>query len=589
MSPDPFDHLRDLNPMPEDRPVYAPMTAAERIIGATARRSWPAWALAGGLALAVLIGGGAWLLWTRGGTREIAATSAPPTTVAASTTAPVGEQPTGDAVVYFYVEDDGTQLGDGPYLIPMARPYAVLSHFVTDPVYETLNFLLTGTYPGEEEAGPALFSAIPEGTRLLGLEVADGIATVDLSSGFFTGSADDVRRRAGQVVFTLTRFEEIDGVLFRDEGLPFADWGDNAAAGDPVTRTAFGNLLPAIMIESPAYWASSGENPLTVHGVGITGIVSLELLDQTGSVLWEGTALTTCGRDCLGDFSAEIPYEVSEGQVGTLVAWEASMRDGSRTNVRRHPVWLNATGTGEPTTTTLDPISEQQALRYDLDKAIDATLDELVEIDAQLAGLDPDEGTDLRTHGAELDRYLFDLREQLGRVYDELQRLGADFDLPCSAEGLGSELEGQPGLPQEVAALRTALYEAAQACDWGSLAGLLDPSSFSYSFGESGDPIAYWQRMEFLHYRPMYYLAGVLQRPFGIFEGPVAPVTYAWPSAHTYGSWDQVPDDEREVLLPLYDDMDFIAFEEFGGYLGFRVGITADGGRAFWVYAIEGD
>jgi len=593
MKRDPFDHLRAINPLPEDQPVYPPMTTAERIVGREVRRSWPAWALAGGFALVALLAGGAWLLWIRGGTREVAATSAPPTTVADSTTAPIGEPPVGDAVVYFYVADDGTQLGDGPYLIPVARPLAVLSHFVTDPVYETLNFLLIGSYPGEEEAGPALFSAIPEGTELLGLEVADGIATVDFSSRFFAGSADDVRRRAGQVVFTLTRFDEIDGVLFRDEGLPFADWGDNAAAGDPVTRIAFADLFPAVMIESPAYWAGTGDGPLVVNGYAITGAVSLELLDQAGSVLWEGTTMTTCDIDCLGDFSIEIPYEVGEAQLGTLVAWETSMEDGRRLNVRRHPVWLSASG--EQTSTTLDPISEQLALRYDLDKAIEATLAELEAIDTQLAGLGPGEGVDLRTQAAELDRYLADLRDQLGRVLDELSGLDAHFPIPCSAEGLGSELAEQPGLPAPVTELRTALYEAARSCDWQALQDLVaNPAGFSYSFGESGDPVAYWQRLELLHYRPLYYLAEILQRPFGVYRLPVdltpeGPPVYTWPSAQAYESWAEVPEADRAALRPLYDDSDFAAFEEFGGYLGFRVGIRSSADEAHWIYAIEGD
>ena len=85
------------------------------------------------------------------------------------------------------MEDDGTQVVPGPYLIPVARPYAVLSHFVEDPVYETLNFLLIGTAPGEEDDLPPLLSYIPEGTQLLGVEVADGIATVDLSAEFARG------------------------------------------------------------------------------------------------------------------------------------------------------------------------------------------------------------------------------------------------------------------------------------------------------------------------------------------------------------------------------------------------------------------
>jgi hypothetical protein len=325
-----------------------------------------------------------------------------------------------------------------------------------------------------------------------------------------------------------------------------------------------------------------------VHGVGITGVVGLTLLDQAGAVLWEGLVLTDSGPDWLRDFSIEIPYRVGEAQLGTLVAWGTSMEDGRRTNVRQHPVWLSASG--EPTTTTLDPVAGQTALRYDLDKAVEATLAEIETIDAQLVGLAPDDGAALRTRAAELDQYLFDLREGLSRVYDELQRLGADFDIPCSGEVLGSELEAQPGLPVGVADLRYAVYEAARACDWDSLRSLIeDGGAFSYSFGESGDPVAYWQRLEFLHHRPMVYIAGMLQRPFGTFEGPDGPIIYAWPLAYTYESWAEVPQEERAALRPLYDILDLARFDEFGGYLGYRVGITVDEGQAIWLYAVTGD
>jgi hypothetical protein len=585
MSRDPFEHLRESNPLPDDQPVYAPMSAADRITGGGPRRSWPAWALAGGLALAVLTGGGAWMLWARGGTQDIVATSTAPTTEAVSTTG-VPTFPEDDAVVYFFVEDVGPHQPRDPFLIPAARPYGVLSHMVEDPVYETLNFLLIGTAPGEEEADPALISYIPEETRLLGVEVADGIATVDLSAEFASDGDSDaaLRPRLAQVVFTLTRFDDISGVRFLIDGLPSANL-DAAMAGDPATRADFADLLPAVMIESPIYWASSGDNPLVVTGtVDGYAVVWLQLLDQNGAVLWESPPATETTTPS-GSFSVEIPYRVAEAQLGTLVAGDISMVDRADANPQRRPVWLNAS---PGATTTTNPIDAQLALRYDLDKALDAYLEELAAIDAQLVGLPLDQGAELRTRAAELDQQVGEVRDGLSRVFDELRRLGADFAIPCSADELGSELLGQPDLPAAVADLRTTVYEATRACDWEALRGLLDEGAFSYSFGEDGDPIGFWQREEFLHYQPMLYIADMLQRPFGVVESDGLPI-YAWPSAHTYGSWDAVPEAEKEALRPLYDDLDFGFFGEFGGYLGYRIGITLDGDWAQWIYAIDGD
>jgi hypothetical protein len=597
MSPDPFEHLRESNPMPDDHPVYPPMSTADRISGGAPRRAWPVWALAGGVALAVLVVGGAWLLWLRGGSGDVVATSTAPSTTLATETTVVPGFPENDAVVYFVADLLARPTEDlgAPYLLPVARPHAVLSHFVTDPVYETLNFLLIGTAPGEEAAYPPVVSHIPEGTRLLGVEVAEGIATVDLSAEFMGANSDasvgawQVRHGLAQIVFTLTRFPEIDAVRFLVEGEPSLALGDQGLSiPDPATRADFTDLLPPIMIESPVYWASGGDNPLVVSGTAnvFEAVVSLELLAEDGTLLWEGTTMASCGTGCRGDFSVEVPYEVAEGQIGTLVAWETSMEDGRRLNERRHPVWLNAT---PGTTTTLDPVAALLAERYDLDKALDAYLEELKAIDAQLAGLPLDQGAELRTRAAELDQQAYAIREGLQRIYDDLRRLGADFPIPCSADELGSELEGQNGLPQAVADLRYQVYEAVRACDWDQLRDLVaGAGDFSYSFGDYGDPVAYWQRMEFLHYEPMLYMAGMLARPFGVLQNGELPI-FAWPSAHTYGNWEAVPEAEKEALRPLYADLDFGFFEEFGGYLGYRIGITLDGEWAQWVYAITGD
>ena len=139
-----------------------------------------------------------------------------------------------------------------------------------------------------------------------------------------------------------------------------------------------------------------------------------------------------------------------------------------------------------------------------------------------------------------------------------------------------------------MADLRYAIYEAARACDWDALESLLDPATFSYSFGQSGHPLACWQRAEFLHYQPMLYIADLLQRPFGAIETD-GTTTYTWPSAQAYGSWAEVPEAERAALRPLYDEAALARFEDYGAYLGYCVGISWDAESAQWIYAVAGD
>ena len=67
-------------------------------------------------------------------------------------------------------------------------------------------------------------SAIPAGTRLLGISIKDRVATVDLSSEFETGGGSASSfYRLGQVVYTLTQFSTI-GAIMSTLAVPWACW-----------------------------------------------------------------------------------------------------------------------------------------------------------------------------------------------------------------------------------------------------------------------------------------------------------------------------------------------------------------------------
>ena len=81
-------------------------------------------------------------------------------------------------------------------------------------------------------------------------------------------------------------------------------------------------------------------------------------------------------------------------------------------------------------------------------------------------------------------------------------------------------------------------------------------------------------------------LVGLLERPYGTVDTPQRRRQYVWPSAFAYDQWEQVPADEREALTPLYDEDDFAGFEQFGAYIGHRVGIAENGD---WLFFVAGD
>jgi hypothetical protein len=151
------------------------------------------------------------------------------------------------------------------------------------------------------------------------------------------------------VVFTLTRFDYIDGVRIFIEGEPIIAVVDSGVVESlpPFARDEFDDLVPPILIETPVYWnwEPDATEPLAVRGTAdvFEGTVSLALTDEDGLIIWEGFATAACGTGCRGDWSIEIPYSVPIDQRGALIAWEESAVDGSQLNVREHPVWLIAT------------------------------------------------------------------------------------------------------------------------------------------------------------------------------------------------------------------------------------------------------
>lgn len=204
----------------------------------------------------------------------------------------------------------------------------------------TVEQLLQGPTPEETEAG--LGTEIPEGTRLLGLDIANGIATVDLSGEFDDGGGSlAMFTRLAQVVYTLTQFPTVEGVNFMLDGEPVEVFSSEGIVLDhPQTREDYESQTPAILVESPAPF-DVVTSPLTMSGTANTfeATLNYELLDADGNVLVpEGFATATCGTGCRGTWEAQIEFDAEPGTTGTLLVYEISAKDGSRTNLVEIPL-----------------------------------------------------------------------------------------------------------------------------------------------------------------------------------------------------------------------------------------------------------
>jgi hypothetical protein len=136
-------------------------------------------------------------------------------------------------------------------------------------------------------------------------------------------------------------------------------------------------------------------------------------------------------------------------------------------------------------------------------------------------------------------------------------------------------------IPQPVARTLGEIVDAARQCDFDRLATIAG-DDFTASYGDS-DPAAFWAAMEESGNEPMYLLLKILDMPYGTIETTQGAL-YVWPSAFAHqGSWETTPEADVDALRSLYSDEDLQGFADFGGYVGYRVGIWENGDWSFFV------
>jgi spore germination protein GerM len=228
---------------------------------------------------------------------------------------------------------------DNEGLVPVLREVPETKAVAT----AAMRALLAGPNDQEMDGRPAMFTAIPEGTRLLGLSIKDGIATVNLSREFESGGGSaSILYRLGQVVYTLTQFRTVDGVLFQLDGEPVTVFsGEGIILDHPVGREDYTDQLPAIFVDRPAWGASLG-NPGRVSGLAnvFEATFLVQVRNAAGDILLEQQVMASCGTGCWGTFRTEVEYRVSKAQYGTLRVFNLSAKDGTPEHVTEYTVWL---------------------------------------------------------------------------------------------------------------------------------------------------------------------------------------------------------------------------------------------------------
>ena len=201
--------------------------------------------------------------------------------------------------------------------------------------------LLEGPTDDEAEAGMA--SNIPDGTTFLGLDVADGVATVDLSQEYSSGGGSlSMFMRLAQVVFTLTQFPTVQGVNFKLDGEPIEVLGGEGIIIDhPQTRADYEDMSPAILVESPTL-GQTVTSPLRITGTAnvFEAVFQINIVDWDGLIIADETVMATSGTGTRGTFDVTIPFEVSKAGLGGLIVFAESPKDGLPINVIEIPLQL---------------------------------------------------------------------------------------------------------------------------------------------------------------------------------------------------------------------------------------------------------
>jgi spore germination protein GerM len=188
-------------------------------------------------------------------TTEPAVTTSPASTVPVSTPAPTSPTPSLVDVRIYLLRDERLTVThrqvEGP---------AVLRN--------TLAELLDG--PTDSESAAGLHTEIPDGTMLRDVNLANGLATVDLSRDYESGGGTlSMTARLAQVIFTATQFDNADEVLFWLDGAPVEFFGgEGIVLDDPQQRRDVDwAFTKGIIIDTPLPGATV-TSPITITGEG---------------------------------------------------------------------------------------------------------------------------------------------------------------------------------------------------------------------------------------------------------------------------------------------------------------------------------
>jgi len=182
---------------------------------------------------------------------------------------------------------------------------------------------------------PGAARVLPPATKIRGITVRDGLATVDFSRDVLRANVGASGEALGiqSIVNTITEFPGIQKVSFLVEGKLSQEaqnwWGHVGLYSQPFTRDVSKVYEPAIWVTTPTP-GQKVSSPLEIRGSArvFEAMVCARLSDDSGKEIADGFAASAQGAPGRGEFILTMNFQAMPPGNGKLEVFWKSSKDG---------------------------------------------------------------------------------------------------------------------------------------------------------------------------------------------------------------------------------------------------------------------
>lgn len=203
------------------------------------------------------------------------------------------------------------------------------THELDEPTVGVARAALELAISGEPR-NPDLATTAPEGTEVLGVSIADGVLTLDLSADIQATGAGSAQEQAfsQQLAHTAAQFDDVDAVRLHVDGAEITELWGHLDWSQPIEPDLF--ALTPVTIETPLWGEEVPAGEITAAGQANTfeATVELRLIDPDGEVVEDTFTTATSGTGTRGTWEHTFETAIDEPGEWTIEAAEPDPSGG---------------------------------------------------------------------------------------------------------------------------------------------------------------------------------------------------------------------------------------------------------------------